>query len=43
MSGVGETSSEPVEGKEDKEFGTEAEDHLGDDCMADPTRYMYYR
>lgn len=43
MSGVEETSNEPLGVKDDKEFDVEAEDHLGDDYFADPTRYLFYR
>lgn len=43
MSGVEETSNDSVEVKENKEFDVEAEDHLGDDYVVDPTRYIFYR
>uniref|UniRef100_A0A3P8SHX5 Protein farnesyltransferase/geranylgeranyltransferase type-1 subunit alpha n=1 Tax=Amphiprion percula TaxID=161767 RepID=A0A3P8SHX5_AMPPE len=43
MSGVEATSTEPLQVKEDQEFDVEAEDHLGDDYVVDPTRYMFYR
>lgn len=43
MSGVEETSNEPVEVKEDTEFDVAAEDHLEDGYAVDPTRYLFYR
>lgn len=43
MSGAEETSNEPLNVKEDKEFDVEAEDHIGDDYFVDPTRYLFYR
>uniref|UniRef100_A0A8C9Y9F9 Protein farnesyltransferase/geranylgeranyltransferase type-1 subunit alpha n=1 Tax=Sander lucioperca TaxID=283035 RepID=A0A8C9Y9F9_SANLU len=43
MSGVEEISDESVEVKEGEEFDVEAEDHLRDDFLLDPTRYIFYR
>ncbi|KAF3693595.1 Protein farnesyltransferase/geranylgeranyltransferase type-1 subunit alpha [Channa argus] len=50
MSGIEETSNESVEFNDDAEFDAEdhqlmidAEDHLGDEYFADPTRYIFYR
>ena len=43
MSGVEDISNQYVDVKEDTEFNVEAEDHLEDDFVVDPTRYKFYR
>lgn len=43
MSAEEEISNESVGVKEDNEYDVEADDHLGFDCGADPSRYSFYR